>query len=77
MINLYDEYAVFKRQATLEWFGRDPLDVWGMINCNDVWKENLPKLLKLSLIGLIQRSTTTCERAFSRQNLIKNKFKNS
>ena len=47
-----------------------------MISCNDVWKQKLPKLLKLSLIRLIQCfSTTTCERSFSRLNLIKNKFK--
>ena len=33
---LYDEYPIFKRQATTEWLGRDFLDVGGMINCNDV-----------------------------------------
>ena len=74
---LYDEYAIFKRQATTEWLGRDFLDVWGMINCNDVWKEKLPELLKIALIGLIQcSSTAACERGFSRLNLIKNKFRN-
>ena len=52
------------------------LDVWGMIKCNDVWKEKLPELLKLSLIGLIQCSSTTWEWGFSRLNLIKNKFRN-
>ena len=69
---LYDVYALFKRQATTEWLGRDCLDVWGMINCNYAWKEKLPELLKLSLIGLIQcSSTAACERGFSPLNLIK------
>ena len=29
---LYDEYAIFKRQANMEWVGKDNLDVCGMIN---------------------------------------------
>ena len=39
--NLYDKYAIFKRQAIAGWLGKDLLDVWGIINCNDVWKEKL------------------------------------
>ena len=44
---------------------------------NKVWKEKLPELLKLSLIGLIQCSSiATCERCISHLNLINNKFRN-
>ena len=70
-------YAIFKRQVTTKWLRREFLDVWGMINCNDVWKEKIPKLLKLSLIGLTQCSSmTVCERGFSCLNLINNKLRN-
>ena len=48
-----------------------------MIKCNEVWKEKLQELLKISMIGLIQCSFTgTCERDFSCLNIIKNKFRN-
>mgnify|MGYP000108359923 CR=1 FL=1 len=50
---LYEEYVIFKRQSTTKWLGRDFLHAWSIINYSEVWREKLPKLLKLSFNVLL------------------------
>jgi hypothetical protein len=74
------EFLVFKLQCTTEWGDKNLKDLWSMIIA---WNHALqarryPNLLILAELAHVQSvSTTTCERAFSMQNLIKTKVRNS
>ncbi|EFJ11297.1 hypothetical protein SELMODRAFT_426481 [Selaginella moellendorffii] len=80
MINeaeLAEEYSLWKIIASVEWKGKTFMDVWGMIYAHSIWTKKYPNLLKLAMVGMVQCcNTASCERGFSRINLVKNKFRN-
>ncbi|EFJ10275.1 hypothetical protein SELMODRAFT_427395 [Selaginella moellendorffii] len=80
MINeaeLAEEYSLWKIIASEEWKGKTFVDVWGMIYAHSIWTKKYPNLLKLAMVGMVQCcNIASCERGFSRINLVKNKFRN-
>ena len=72
-----EEFFAFKIQSTTEWCDKTFKDLWGMITWNPTLQLKYENLLMLAEIARVQCiSTATCERAFSIQNIIKNKFRN-
>jgi hypothetical protein len=71
------EFLAFKLQCTTKWGDKNFEDVWGMITWNHALQARYPNLLILAELAHVQCvSTTTCERAFSVQKLIKTKVRN-
>jgi hypothetical protein len=71
------EFLAFKLQCTTEWGDKNFEDLWGMITWNHALQARYPNLLILAEVAHVQCvSTTTCECAFSVQNLIKTKVRN-
>jgi Domain of unknown function (DUF4371)/hAT family C-terminal dimerisation region len=71
------EFFAFKLQGTTEWIERTFGDLWASIAWSASLKLKYPNLLTLAEIARCQCvSTATCERAFSVQNGIKQKFRN-
>ena len=71
------EFLAFKLQATTEWGDKTCGDLWGMITWNHSLQTRYPNLLVLADLARVQCvSTSTCERAFSVQNLIKTRVRN-
>jgi hypothetical protein len=71
------EFFAFKLQGTTEWLERTFGDLWSSIAWSTSLKLKYPNLLTLAEIARCQCvSTATCERAFSVQNGIKQKFRN-
>ena len=71
------KFLTFKLQCTTEWGDKNFNDLWGMI----IWKHALqvryPNLFILVELTHVQCIfTTTCERPFNVQNLIRTKVKN-
>jgi len=72
-----EEFFSFKIQSTTECGDKTFKDLWGMITRNPTLQLKYENLLVLAEIARIQCiSTTTCERAFFIQNMIKSKFRN-
>ena len=71
------EFFNFKLQGTLDWSDKTFKNVWSMITWNESLQKSYANLLQLSEIARCQCvSTTTCERAFSIQNVIKIRHRN-
>ena len=71
------EFLAFKLQCTTEWGDKNFEDLWGMITWNHALQAWYPNLLILAGLAHVHYvSTTTCEHAFSVQNLIKTKVRN-
>ncbi|MCO5554722.1 hypothetical protein L7F22_008256 [Adiantum nelumboides] len=71
------EYQYFKLQAPSEWNEWSMKDTWVAIARNSTMREKYPMLLTLANIAFLQCcSTASCERGFSKQNLIKSKLRN-
>ena len=71
------EFFNFKLQGTLDWSDKTFKDVWSMITWNEPLQKSYANLLQLAEIARCQCvSTTTCERAFSVQNVIKTRHRN-
>ena len=72
-----EKFFSFKIQSTTEWSDKNFKDLWGMITWNPTLQLKYENLLMLAKIARVQCiSTSTCERAFFIQNIIKSKFRN-
>jgi len=71
------EFFNFKLQASLDWNNITFKDLWAMVTWNEPLQVKYASILLLTEIVRCQCvSTTTCERAFSIQNVIKTKHRN-
>jgi len=71
------EFLAFKLHATTEWGDKTCRNLWSMVTLNLSLQTQYPNLLVLIDLARVQCiSTTTCERAFSVQNLIKTQVRN-
>ena len=71
------EFFNFKLQGTLDWSNKIFKDVWSMITWNEPLQKSYANFLQLAEIARCQCiNTTTCEKAFSVQNVIKTRHRN-
>ncbi|MCO5561009.1 hypothetical protein L7F22_014630 [Adiantum nelumboides] len=78
MVQVKKEYQYFKSQAPFEWEDRSLRDTWVSIARNPTTRAKYPMLLILAHLSMLQcASTTSCERGFSIQNIIKSKLRNA
>ena len=71
------KFSNFKLQRTLDWSDKTFKDIWSMITWNEPLQKSYANLLQLSEIVRCQCvSTSTCERAFSLQTVIKTSHRN-
>jgi hypothetical protein len=72
------EFYTFKLQATIEWMDKSFFDLWSHISWSPTLQVKFLNLLILSKIARVQYvSIASCKRAFSVQNAIKTKFRNT